>query len=87
MTNDYSGNLTEVEYNDLKIQLQSYLHESDITNNPVNLFSVDSPCFNMSSMPDNVLYSSKALHININSVPDKIETLKEFLSQFKDINI
>lgn len=77
---------------DLKTTLRDYLHESDFNENPINLLSIDSPYLDIEEIPgkfplhdNNYLY--QALHLNIHSVPEKIDQLKNMLHQFQNIKI
>ena len=85
-----TNNLTENE-SDLKACLQNYLHANDVSENPLDLMSIDSPYVNIEDindmLPNNTQYIYKSLHINIHSIPDKIDQLKEFLIQFQETNI
>ena len=53
--------------------------------------SIDSPYVNVEDinniLPKNTQYIHKSLHINIHSIPDKIDRLKELLIQFQETNI
>jgi hypothetical protein len=76
---------------DLKTCLQNYLCENDLLENPLSLLSIDSPYLDIEDIPTNVphscTFSYKALHLNIHSIPDKIDKLKEMLAQFQNIQI
>jgi hypothetical protein len=76
---------------DLKTSLHGLLQEDDLLENPLGILSIDSPYLYIEDIPNcipndnNFLYRS--LHINIHSIPDKIDKLKDMLFQFQDIQI
>jgi hypothetical protein len=76
---------------DLKDCIQSYLHEKDLSDTPLNVLSIDSPYVDIEDIPMGIplddAYQYKALHINIHSIPDKIDKLKEMLVKFHDVKI
>ena len=76
---------------DLKECLQNYFHDTDLMDNPLALISIDSPYLDIedipTKIPPDIGFSYKTLHINIHSVPDKIDKLREMLAQFLNVNI
>jgi hypothetical protein len=77
---------------DLKTSLQQYFHEHDLSSSPFNLFTpINSPYVDLEDITDyipgdNSNYN-RTLHINIRSLPSKIDKLKDMLAQLKEKNI
>ena len=78
---------------DLKLCLQRYLGDNEhFDDSPFNnILDIDSPYLDIDEIPNNIppdaQYRYKSLHINIHSIPEKIDMLKEILLKFEEINI
>ena len=87
--NDFINSVMNTD-TDLKNYMHNYTNENEETN-PLSMLSIDSPYLDIedisANIPPNTKLCYKALHINIHSVPDKIDKLKEILIKFKEIDI
>lgn len=77
---------------DLKYCLQQYIHENDLASTPFSVLnSIDSPYLNIDELPEylpnNDSMFPNVMHINIRSIPGKIDKLKELVHHLKERNI
>ena len=76
---------------DLKQILQQHLRQNDLFDSPLNMLQIDSPYVDIEDIlnqttPD-TKFMYKALHINIHSIPDKLDKLKEILIKCDHIDL
>lgn len=76
---------------DLKSCIQQFIEENDALENPLSLLSIDSPYIDIedipTSFPPAIKFSHRVLHINIHSIPDKLDKLKDMLVQLHESGV
>lgn len=87
---DHSDNL--LDQIDFKTCLQKYVHESDLVETPLTALStLNSPYLDCDEIHDHlvsgVTYSPKVMHLNIQSLPSKLNELKCLLNQLRENGI